>query len=228
MKINPIFEYFKLIENFRWSLADKDLVAMRHNLADFTSNQFLEVAAEISNQEVNQKEEQIDKAVSILLRIGSSLISGSNNLFRSGNIYAAAALIRQLVEIEYLAWAIEDNESEAKKWLECSKEERRKFFTPYKLRKASQGKFRSKDYGYHCELGGHPVPEAESLLENSKAAQLLLSDMLGHSGRIWDHIVNWARRGTAKEIVLVRNEKMLEKYLLWKESDPTTRLPPPP
>ena len=156
------------------------------------------------------------------------MISGANDLFKSGNIYAAAALLRQIVEIEYLAWAFEDNESEANKWIISSKEERRKFFTPDKLRKASQGRFRSKDYGYHCELGGHPVPEAELLLKNTEVAQLLLSDMLGHSGRIWDHLVKWERKGTKRQAVLMRNEYMLEKYLHWKKTDPTTMLPPPP
>ncbi len=228
METNPILKYIKFIEDVRKSLVDKDLVVMRHELADFTSNQFLEVAAEITNQESSSKEDKVDKAVSLILRIGSSLISGANDLFKSGNIYAAAALLRQIVEIEYLAWAFEDYESEANKWIISSKEERRKFFTPDKLRKASQGRFRSKDYGYHCELGGHPVPEAELLLKNTEVAQLLLSDMLGHSGRIWDHLVKWERKGTKRQVVLMRNEYMLEKYLHWKKTDPTTMLPPPP
>ena len=105
MEINPILEYIKFEEDIRMSLVDKNLVIMRHDLADFTSSQFLEVAAEITKQESSKEEEKIDKAVSILLRIGSFLISGANDLFISGNIYAAAALLRQLVEIESLAWA---------------------------------------------------------------------------------------------------------------------------
>ena len=221
-------KYIKSVEDIRKPLVNKDLVVMRHDLADFTSNQFLEAASDITNQESSKKEEKIDKAVSLMLRIGSSLISGANDLFRSGNIYAAAALIRQLVEIEYLAWAFEDNESEAKKWIVSSKEERRKFFTPSKLRRAAQGRFRGKDYEFHCELGGHPVPEAELLLENTEVAQLLLADMLGHSGRIWDHLVKWERKRNKREVVLLRNKYMLEKYVHWKLSDPTSMLPPPP
>ena len=46
-------------------------------------------------------------AVSVLLRIASQLISASADLFGDGRHYAAAALSRQIVEIEYLAWAFE-------------------------------------------------------------------------------------------------------------------------
>ena len=68
--------------------------------------------------------------------------------------YAAAALVRQLVEVEYLAWAFDARDSDAERWLRSTAEERRDFFAPAKLRKAAQGKFRGKDYGHHCEMGG--------------------------------------------------------------------------
>jgi hypothetical protein len=40
-------------------------------------------------------------AVSVLLRVAGHLISASANLFADGRQYAAAALVRQMVEIEY-------------------------------------------------------------------------------------------------------------------------------
>jgi hypothetical protein len=40
----------------------------------------------------------------MFLRIGSELISGSAELIDAGKHYAGSALIRQLVEVEYLAW----------------------------------------------------------------------------------------------------------------------------
>ncbi len=93
-------------------------------------------------------------AISLLLRIASQLISASTDLFSDGRAYAAAALIRQLVEVEYLAWAFETRNHDAERWLRSNKDERQEFFTPAKLRKAAGERFRSKDYGYHCELGG--------------------------------------------------------------------------
>ncbi len=129
-------------------------------------------------------------AISLLLRIASQLISGSTDLFLDGRAYAAAALIRQMVEVEYLAWAFETRDHDAERWLRSSKDERQEFFTPAKLRKAAGERFRSKDYGYHCELGGHPVPTSTILFRDEPTtSQMLLSASLGHAGRIWDHLV---------------------------------------
>lgn len=52
-------------------------------------------------------------AVSMLLRIGSQLVSASADLISDGRHYAGASLIRQLVEVEYLAWAFETKHEEA-------------------------------------------------------------------------------------------------------------------
>jgi hypothetical protein len=227
MDENPILDFIKFQSIISSALADEELKTLRHELAAFTSEQFRNAADELRIQDKGNIE--ISKAVSIILKIASSLTSGANKLFLEDNAYSAAALVRQLVEIEYLAWAFENNENEARKWMLSSKEERMQFFTPAKLRKAAEGKFRSKDYGYHCELGGHPVPDAERLIDNSKIqAQLLLSDMLGHLGRIWNHIVGWADGDVKQTSILSRKEMMIEQYVNWKTKDITTRLPSPP
>jgi len=100
-----------------------------------------------------------------------------------------------MVEIEYLAWAFETRDRDGERWLRSDQEQRQEFSKPAKLRAAARGKFRGKDYGYHCELGGHPVPKAVILLEEDPTiSQSLLADMLGHVGRIWDHVVGWAQQ----------------------------------
>lgn len=115
-------------------------------------------------------------AVSLLLRVAGQLVSASTDLFGDGRHYAAAALMRQLVEVEYLAWAFNARDNDAERWLRSTAEERRGFFTPAKLRQAAQGKFRGKDYGHHCEMGGHPVPRSAILLNGDDViCQLLLS-----------------------------------------------------
>ena len=168
-------------------------------------------------------------AVSLLLRIAAQLISAANDLFSDGRHYAAAALLRQLVEIEYLAWAFETRDRDAERWLRSTSDERRSFFTPAKLRAAAQGKFRGKDYGYHCELGGHPVPGASTLLrEDHSITQLLLSDMLGHAGRIWDHLLDWSQGNQWADPLSNRKEKMYYRYAEWKAADVLTNVPPPP
>jgi hypothetical protein len=167
-------------------------------------------------------------AISLLLRIASQLVSASTDLFLDGRSYAAAALVRQMVEVEYLAWAFETRNHDAERWLRSNEQERQDFFKPSKLRRAAQGRFRSKDYGYHCELGGHPVPMAAILFSNSPTtSQLLLSDSLGHAGRIWDHIVGWAQFRN-ETVILEQIPEMSSKFSEWKSKDLLVDLPPPP
>ena len=216
---------------FKAAFTNEELVRIRHNLAEYTATQFLEASSEIAGQNDKQRVEEYSEAISILLRIGAALISGANQLFLANNSYAAVALIRQLVEVEYLAWAFEDNKQEAEKWINSNKEERMHFFAPKKLRDASAGRFRGVDYQFHCEFGGHPVPRAKHILDadaSDLATQLMLSDMLGHSGRIWDHFVRWAGGEVKQHAILSRSDHMLERYLSWKQADPLARLPPPP
>lgn len=87
--------------------------------------------------------------VSILLQISSQLVSASADLFSDGRNYAAAALLRQMVEVEYLAWAVDVRDQDAKRWLHSDKKQRMTFFSPIKLRKAAKGKFRNYDYSFH-------------------------------------------------------------------------------
>jgi len=167
-------------------------------------------------------------AVSMLLRIGCQLVSGCADLIADGRHYAGAALVRQLVEVEYLAWVFETKDAEAARWLRSTKEERLSFFAPAKLRKAANGRFRSADYGYHCELGGHPVPESWRLLNDDLAtAQLMLSDCLSHSTRVWGHVFEWAKAYMLGEIVLDEHQAMGERFAEWQRLDDLTALPPP-
>lgn len=93
-----------------------------------------------------------------VLRIFHALVSGVQVLSAAGNTYAAAALVRQLVEVEYLFWAFAEDHGEAANWRTSSKDDRRARWTPAELRKRSRGRFRAVDYQHHCEAGGHPTP----------------------------------------------------------------------
>lgn len=168
-------------------------------------------------------------AVSMLLRIGGQLVSASADLIEDGRHYAGSALIRQLVEVEYLAWAFEAKDEESTRWLRSTHAERKSFFSPSKLRATAGIRFRSVDYSYHCELGGHPVPGSWVLLNDDVAmAQLMLSDCLGHSGRVWDHVVGWGKEHPNGGPVLSRVQIMLERYSRWKRTDSLVALPEPP
>ena len=242
MKTNPQPQSVpKVSEKIRVAATDKKMKKHRRNLALASAKIFSEVGNELQllghvfgpdrrlrdSPFGHGSDETV--AVSVLLRIGSQLISASTDLFTDGRNYSAAALLRQVVEVEYLAWAIETRDRDGERWLRSDRQERESFFAPRKLRQAAQGKFRGKDYGYHCELGGHPVPTAGVLLENDPAVvELLLSDLLGHVGGIWDHLVGWARRSSGGAPILNRSLEMSRRFSQWKALDPLVELPPPP
>ena len=225
----------------REAAENQELTASRFELARFTSETFdaagklFHVGGHLIGPDRIERKSPFGHgsdemvAVSLLLRIASELVSASSDLFTDGRHYAAAALLRQIVEIEYLAWAFETNNKEGERWLRSTRSERQSFFTPAKLRKAADGHFRSKDYGYHCEFGGHPVPGATTLLVGDESvSQLLLSDLLGHAGRIWDHTAAWARSNSYGELIFELNKEMACRYSEWKAADPLVDLPPPP
>ena len=218
-----------------------EIIAARMSLAHFTANTFREVGTKLQvfgHLLGTDRREGLSPfghgddaavAVSMLLRIGGQLVSGSADLIADGRHYAGSALIRQLVEVEYLAWAFEAKNEVSAQWLRSTKEERFSFFTPAKLRKSADGRFRSADYSYHRELGGHPVPGSWVLLNDDAAMpQLILSDCLGYSGRIWDHVVGWASIYSLGDIIKSAATDMTNRYAEWKKIDPLTILPPPP
>lgn len=234
-------EISKWAKAARESSSDAVQIKSRFDLAKFTADTFSRVGEElhvvghvfgsdrVSGASPGGHGSDEVVAVSLLLRIGGQLTSASADLFSDGRHYAAAALLRQMVEIEYLAWAFETRHKDAQRWLRSTSDERRAFFTPAKLREAAKGRFRGKDYGYHCEFGGHPVPGAEILLRDScEISQLMLSDLVGHTGRIWDHLLDWSAGNPWAQPIHSRRQTMYEKYAVWRSVDKLTLLPPPP
>ncbi len=219
---------------------DPNLVRQRHELAEITADAFAEigrilhVGGHLIGPDRTKKQSPFAHgsdetvAISLLLRIASKLVSASSDLFANDNQYAAAALLRQLVEIEYLAWAFETRDKDGERWLRSTKSERHSFFSPAKIRKAAEGKFRGIDYSYHCELGGHPVPGSSALLaESESTSQLLMSDLLGHAAQIWNHVASWARANGYGELLFAHNQELAGRYTRWKKNDPLVGLPPP-
>ena len=224
----------------RRSATDRAQMNIRRKLAKFTAAIFSKIGEElhlvgdtfgpdrVSGASPNGHGSDELVGVSLLFRIGGQLTSASADLFADGRHYAAAALLRQMVEVEYLAWAFQTRNKDAERWLRSTAEERRAFFAPAKLRKAANGIFRGKDYGYHCELGGHPTPGSAILLQdNVEVSQLLLSDLLGHTGRIWDYLLDWSASNPWALPIHNRRKEMYARYHRWKKADELVLLPPP-
>jgi hypothetical protein len=126
--------------------------------------------------------------VATVAQIGGELASGATALLRAGNRYAAAALVRQLVEVEYLAAAFGEEHEVASEWLRADREGRLRFWSPARLRERSQRRFLKTDYWHHCEMGGHPATPGMALLpdhSNAMPAAFLTADLVGHLLGIW-------------------------------------------
>lgn len=138
-----------------------------------------------------------DDAVGIatVTQIGGDLSQGATQLLKEGNLYAGAALIRQIVEVEYLAYAFAAQDKKASLWLHADRAERLKFWSPAELRKGSR-RFLNSDYWHHCELGGHPTTRGMSLLPDHVRinSALLWVDLAGHLSSIWKHTAQSTER----------------------------------
>jgi len=133
--------------------------------------------------------------VATLAQIGGELARGAVELLRAGNRYAAAALIRQLFEVEYLTHAFAGDHESAAAWLRANGKERREFWSPQKLRDRADGAFIDEHFWSHCERGGHPTLEGVALLPDHTRqidASLLWVDLAGHLARIWRHVLTAA------------------------------------
>ena len=146
-------------------------------------------------------------AMGSLLQMSGELGLAAGRMLSAQEHYAGAALLRQVVEIEYLTWTFKEGHESVNAWLHTTYEQRMKVFSPGQLRRNAKGRFLSQDYQNHCEQGGHPVPRGISLLGGKEvgSAQLLLVDLITHSWRTWDQVRNWlmkfpdvAKRGIPK------------------------------
>lgn len=130
-------------------------------------------------------------ALGYLGETGAALITGAAELIERGNLYAAAALNRQLVEVEYLTWAFAEDQDEAADWLRSTRQERMNRWQPKHLRDRSRGRFRAKDYWEHCEVGGHPTPKGlRALLAGDAAttAEITMAETANHGTSAWQYV----------------------------------------
>ncbi len=148
-----------------------------------------------------------------IVQIAGELSSGVVSLLGQGNRYAAAALLRQMVEVEYLAWAFAEDEQEAMNWLRSDRAERMRMWQPARIRKRAGGRFRGVDYALHCEAGGHPTPDGNRLLRSTDQKEpdfFAWSELLFHGLSVWDYALDAADHlGYGNEIRALPEAKFL-------------------
>ncbi|HXQ38341.1 MAG TPA: hypothetical protein VN843_30355 [Anaerolineales bacterium] len=208
----------------RSSVGDSKLWRSRRQVMLMTARDFMAVAKVLLRPiEEDEESEDAIHAVGLLLQMSGELASAAGRLLSDGEHYAGAALVRQVVEIEYLTWTFKEGHRSASKWLQSTHDERMKMFSPRELRKTSKGRFLSRDYQHHCEQGGHPVPVGSFLLsaQSPSSAQMLLVDLIVHCWRTWDQIVQWSKDlPVAAAAVLDEGNKISARLNDWGVHDP--------
>jgi hypothetical protein len=161
--------------------------------------------------------------VAVVAQTGGELASGAIALLKDGNRYASAALTRQLLEVEYLAHAFAEDHEAAREWLRTDRERRLEFWSPKKLRKRAGGVFLPKDYGHHCEIGGHPSPRGMTLLPNHQgvAPEALWIDLAMHLVSAWGLVLRAAEwvlgQAAAEEWERVAQVSAVVEH--WRQTD---------
>jgi hypothetical protein len=127
--------------------------------------------------------------LSCVMQTAGELGTASASLLEAGQFYASFALVRQIVECEYLCWAFAQDQDDARKWLNTTRSERLRFWSPARMRERSGDEFRAKDYAVHCELGGHPTPRAFALLKTSRTmhGNSVWLELAVHLANVWSH-----------------------------------------
>ena len=143
------FDQVDMMSTIRTVADNEALKGHRDELARFAAGTFADAGEKLNKfttihrdtKTGNVANETMDEAitVSILLQISSQLVSASADLFSDGRNYAAAALLRQMVEVEYLAWAVDVRDQDGKRWLHSDKKQRMTFFLSSQTEKGSQG-----------------------------------------------------------------------------------------
>ena len=127
--------------------------------------------------------------------IAAALGAGTIQLIRADNHYPALALIRQLVEAEFVLWKFQNDISLIPEWLNSDRDAREQGWKPSRIYRDGDNSYRQKDYSGHCELGGHPTPVGSLLAagERSPVAEAgALGDLILHLRDSYNHIVSAA------------------------------------
>jgi hypothetical protein len=209
----------------RAGVGGKDLWDIRRYTALKTGAAFAVTGKSLSDR-VDLKSATGDdlRAMGFLLQMAGELVFAASGMLSGDQHYAGSALVRQVVEIEYLTWTFKEGHASVNAWYNSTHKERMEVFAPRQLRENAKGRFLSKDYADHCEQGGHPTPRGIHFLggKNPGGAQVMLVDLLTHSWRTWDQVFVWLLRFVETNIIKMPRTALAIKPRLgkWGEHDP--------
>lgn len=169
------------------------------------------------------------RAVATVASMSTELADAAVAMAAKRRYYAVGAVIRQLIECEYLLVLFNEDLDHARRWAESTPSEIRNSFSPKQMRTLT-GKFSNEEYWGHCDTGGHPAPKGARLLEKldpmrqswpASAAELSI-DLGLHLRRIWKatdslllkHHVRYQRvRGDQRQLAE-------DAWMTWRANDP--------
>jgi len=176
------------------------------------------------------------RGLSTVAQIAGELVNGAVAVMDAGHPYAGAALVRQLVEVEYLVAVFADDPEEPAKWITSSRSQLSRHYSPAKMRERAGGRFTASSYGHHCASGGHPSPDAWWHLPGSSApvvgGLILWTDLAMHAGAVWRDLMRAVDAGGREPCAPVEmREEVGAARALWWERDLSARpwpsIPPP-
>ncbi|GAA0535734.1 hypothetical protein GCM10010172_16270 [Paractinoplanes ferrugineus] len=168
------------------------------------------------------------RAVSTVVSMAAELAEAAVLMVEKRRFYAVGAVLRQLIECEYLLSMFDEDLDHARRWRESTPDEVRESFTPAKMRRIV-GKFSNEEYWNHCSAGGHPAPKGARLLEKLdparqawpySAAELTI-DLGLHLHRIWTAIdALLVKYHSRYERVRAEQRRLAEDaWTHWREAD---------
>jgi hypothetical protein len=193
---------------YRDVLLDDDLMALREEFCRTATEQLGNVAAWLGIDSLIGAGDVIDahapradpdpdryaafRGASAVVEMAAELAAGAVSMLDAQRRYAAAALVRQLIEAEYLLRAFVDDIHRAAEWYQSTPAEIRASFMPKTMRPL--GGFSDHEYWTHCDQGGHPSPQGCHLLRFGihvplQDVNLMTASMWGdlaqHLQRVW-------------------------------------------
>lgn len=167
------------------------------------------------------------RAMAIVAQMGAELAVGASQLYSMERWYAGAALVRQLIEVEYLLFLFVLDPGAPNRWLNASSEEIRLMFSPKEMRARSGGRFRAEEYSAHCEMGGHPRSKGHVLLrehnlltEHVFVPEIQWVDLAQHIERLWVHYVASVSLHSPKNVYPEKFRSIGEQLKRWRDADP--------
>jgi hypothetical protein len=171
------------------------------------------------------------RAVGIVAQMGAELALGAAQLYNANRWYAGAALVRQLIEVEYLLFLFAADDAEPERWLKASDAEAKKTFTPSQMRERPAGRFRVDEYQTHCKIGGHPRVGGHLLLREhltpvSDSPPKLFDpsiqwiDLAQHLERFSTHYMAAVVRHSPTNVYPDRFAKIVQLVSDWRTADP--------